>query len=102
VESLKSGNRDEAITDFTLARRIRRDVIRYAMPLLDSLEDVSSRYWVIATLYEAAIGIGDEAAIVNWENKAKDMKVADWMQETRMNQAENLKKLMQEYKDLLG
>ena len=78
------------------------NVIRYATPLLDSMEDVTNRYWVIATLYEAAIGVGDEAAIVNWENKAKDMKVADWMQETRMNQAEKLKKLMQEYKDLLG
>ena len=102
VESLKSGIKDEAVTDFVLARRIRRDVIRYATPLLDTLEDVSNRYWVIATLYEAAIGIGDEAAIVNWENKAKEIKVADWMQETRVNQAENLKKLMQEYKDLLG
>ena len=102
VESLKSGNRDEAITDFVLAQRVRRDVIRYATPLLDSMEDVTNRYWVIATLYEAAIGIGDEAAVVNWENKAKDMKVADWMQETRINQAEKLNKLMQEYKDLLG
>jgi hypothetical protein len=58
----------------------------------------TNRYWAIATLYEAAIGIGDEAAIVNWENKAKEMKVADWMQETRMNQAEKLKKLIQEIK----
>ncbi|MDD5579789.1 MAG: TRAFs-binding domain-containing protein [Methylobacter sp.] len=102
VQSLKNGIKDEAVTDFVLARRVRRDVIRYATPLLDSMEDVSNRYWLIATLYEAAIGVGDEAAIVNWENKAKEMKVADWMQETRINQADKLKKLMQEYKDLSG
>jgi hypothetical protein len=102
LEFLKSGNKDEAITDFVLAKRVRRDVIRNAMPLLDTLEDINNRYWVIATLYEAAIGIGDEAAIINWETKAKEMKVADWMQETRINQAEKLKKLIQEYKDLTG
>lgn len=102
VESLKNGNKDEAIADFVVARRVRQDVIRYTTPLLDSLEDAANRYWVIATLYEAAIGIGDEAAIVNWENQAKAMNVADWMQETRLNQAEKLKKLIQEYKDLLG
>ena len=101
VEFLKSGNRDEAVADFVLAQRVRREVIRYATPLLDSMEDITNRYWLIATLYEAAVGIGDEAAIVNWETKAKAMNVADWMQETRINQAEKLKKLMQEYKDRL-
>jgi hypothetical protein len=101
VEFLKSGNRDEAVADFVLARRIRREVIRYTTPLLDSMEDITNRYWLIATLYEAAVGIGDEAAIVNWETKAKAMNVDDWMQETRINQAEKLKKLMQEYKDRL-
>lgn len=55
VESLKNGIKDEAVTDFVLVRRISRDVIRYATPLLDSMKDITNRYWVIATLYEAAM-----------------------------------------------
>ena len=102
VESLKSGAQDEAVADFVLARRVRRDIIRYAAPLLDSMEDVTNRYWVIATLYEAAVGLDDTAAITQWDNQAKNMKVADWMQETRITQGEKLKKLLQEYKDRLG
>ena len=102
VEWLKKGVKDEAITDFTIARRVRLVVIRYATALLDSMEDVATLYWVIATLYEASIGIDDEAAAAIWEGKAKDMKVADWMQETRINQAEKLKKMMQDYKELLS
>lgn len=101
VESLKNGNKDEAIADFVIARRVRRDVIRYTAPLLDSIEDLTNRYWAIATLYEAAIGIGDQAAITQWDNQAKAMKVADWMQETRIDQGDKLKKLLQDYQDRL-
>ncbi len=101
VDTLKAGNKDEAIADFVLAKRVRKDVVRYTMPLGNTLEDSTNRYWVISTLYEAAIGIGDDQAIADWESKAKAMAVPDWMQETRQNQGEKLKKLLQEYQDLL-
>jgi tetratricopeptide (TPR) repeat protein len=100
VESLKQGRKDEAVADFILAQRVRRDVIRYATPLLAALEDQTNRYWVVATLYEAALGIGDDLAMANWDSQAKQMSVAAWMQETRLNQAAKLKQLLQTYQDL--
>ncbi len=101
VETLKAGSQDEAIADFVLANRVRKDVVRYTMPLLDTLEDIVNRYWVISTLYEAAIGAGDEQATADWESKAKAMAVPDWMQETRQRQGEKLKELLKKYRDLL-
>ncbi|MGR9088151.1 MAG: TRAFs-binding domain-containing protein [Gammaproteobacteria bacterium] len=97
LEHLKSGAGDEAVADEVLARRIRKDVIRFTEPLLETLEDASRRYWVTATLYEAAIGMGDDQAAATWDVTAKAMKVADWMQETRIQQGEKLKKLLQNY-----
>lgn len=102
VQSLQSGNQDDAIADYVQAKRVRKDVIRYASPLAESLEDTNSRYWVIATLYEAAIGLADEQAITEWEAKAKAMPVPDWMQETRETQAAKLRQLIDQYAQLIG
>lgn len=101
VQFLQSGKRDDAIADYVLAKRTRKEVIRCASPLADTLEDVNNRYWVIATLYEAAVGMGDEKAIADWEAKAKAMPVPDWMQETRETQAGKLKQLLEQYVELI-
>jgi hypothetical protein len=102
VQFLESGNRDEAVADFVLAKRVRKEVIRNASPLADSLEDSNKRYWVIATLYEAAVGLGDEQAIADWEAKAKSMPVPNWMQETCESQVAKLKHLLDQYAELIG
>jgi tetratricopeptide (TPR) repeat protein len=101
VQTMQSGNRDDAIADFVQAKRIRKEVMRYTRPLIDKLEDTNSRYWVMATLYEAAIGIGDEQATADWDAKAKAMAVPNWMQETRENQATKLKQLLDQYAQLM-
>ena len=101
VQSLQSGNRDDAIADYVLAKRIRKEVIRYASPLADSTEDTNKRYWIVATLYEAAIGLDDDQAIAEWEAKAKAMNVPAWMQETRESQADKLKALLGQYAQLI-
>jgi tetratricopeptide (TPR) repeat protein len=98
---LKNGSRDEAIADFVLANRIRSDVVRYAGPLADRLEDINNRFWVIATLYEAAVGLGDEQAIADWDAKAKAMPVPNWMQETCASQVAKLKHLLGQYAALM-
>jgi len=102
IETIKHGEKDEAIADFVIANRVRREVISYATPLVNNTQDINSHYWVIASLYEAAIGIGDEQAVSKWENKAKSLNVPDWMQETRENQAAKLKALLSSYKELLS
>jgi hypothetical protein len=102
LQFLQSGNRDEAIADFVLANRVRKEVIRHASLLADKLENINNRYWVIATLYEAAVGLGDEQAIADWEAKAKAMPVPNWMQDTCENQVAKLKHLLAQYADLIG
>lgn len=102
VEFLRAGQRDEGIADAVLARRTRQDVIRYAAPLAESKEmTTDKRYWIIATLWEAAIGLGDEAA-ARWESEAKAMPVADWMQETRESQGAKLRAILQLYAELIS
>jgi hypothetical protein len=99
LADLRGGQRDEATADFVLARRVRKDVVRYAAPLVDSLEDPLSRYWVIASLWEAAVGLGDADGAGRWEGLASAITVPDWMDATRREQGEKLKQLLQQYAD---
>jgi len=116
VEALKAGKKDEAIADFVIANRVRRDVIRFATPLVERMKAEESatspdenkikeaecnRYWVTASLWEAAVGLGDEAA-PKWEAEAKAIQVSEWMQETRENQGAKLQVLLAAYQDLIG
>ena len=100
VHALQDGNREEALADFVQAKRVRKDVIRFASPLVDKLEDKHGRYWVIATLFEAAIGLGDKQEAAKWEAQAKAMDVPNWMQQTRETQAIKLKDLLTQYVEL--
>lgn len=102
LQFLNNGNPDEAIADFVLANRIRKAVIRHAGPLAEQLEDINKRFWVMASLYEAAVGLGDGQAIADWEAKAKSMPVPNWMQETCENQVAKLKHLLDQYAELIG
>jgi len=116
VESLKGGNKDEAIADFIIAKRVRQEVVRYTTSLVDDMkaeemaippdekkskDAENNRYWVVASLWEAAIGLGDNSAASKWENEAKLMPVADWMQETRENQGVKLQALLITYTQLI-
>lgn len=117
VETLKGGNKDDAIADFVLANRVRQEVIRYTTPLVKDMkaeekatspdenkrkESEINRYWVVASRWEAAIGLGDNVAASKWEAEAKTIKVADWMQETREDQGAKLQALLTTYKQLIG
>ncbi len=97
VEAARRGDFDEAVADNVQANRVRRDLMRYALPLVEREDlDEEKRYWVVATLWEAAVGLGDEAAVARWEAEARRLPVADWMQQTREEQAGRLRALQQE------
>jgi hypothetical protein len=117
VKTLKNGKKDETIADFVVANRVRQDVIRYTTPLLESMKEEEKttppdenknneakikRYWVVASQWEAAIGLNDEVSTSKWENEAKAMQVADWMQETRESQGAKLRALLTTYNELIG
>ena len=103
LESLKAGNKDEAVADAVQAKRVRRDVIRYATPMLGQESgDPKKRFWVVATLWEAALGLGDGAEAARWDAEAKTLVVPAWMQETRVEQGNKLQKLQHDYATLMA
>ena len=103
LASLKAGNKDEAVADTVQAKRVRRDVIRYATPMLErDSGDPKKRFWVVATLWEAALGLGDGAEAARWDAEAKTLVVPAWMQETRLEQGNKLQKLQHDYATLMA
>ena len=97
LEHARSGNRDDAIADRVLARRTREEVVRYAEPRVASLAKLAStphndeeRYWLTASLWETAAGLGRVDEAVRWESEARAMRPADWMLESTEGQVAKL------------
>jgi len=102
-EALQAGQRDDAITDHTLAIRMRRDVTQLATAHLARLPEEFSeeRFWVLASLCEAALGSGDAAALQKYQGELQAMKCADWMQRSWQEQGAKLAALRADYDALL-
>ena len=97
----------EAIADWVLASRVRRRVVEICQDELKSLPAVargmtseeqtdlqSRKYWILATLQEAAVGLGDPAD--EWKRQAVDTKPAVWMLESTEQQIARLQTLLAE------
>lgn len=103
VEWLKAGNKDDAIADSVLARRVRSEVGRLALaPAEDKDADPKKRFWAVATLWEAALGRGDAAETARWGAEAEALAVPQWMQETRLEQGRKLVELQKTFAGLSG
>jgi len=91
----QEGNAAEATTDFVLARRVRRDVIRYCDQALAAggIAD-ETRYWIVATKWEAAVGLGDAALAETFRAEAEAVPVAPWMRNSTRTQLASLEKLL--------
>jgi hypothetical protein len=90
LNSFKAGEQEDGITDSVLSQRIRRRVINYAEPLLDKDHGPEKRYWVLATLWEASVGLGDTAAAENWASQARAMNMASWMIDSTQTQIKTI------------
>lgn len=102
LNALKAGQRDEGIADAVQARRTRRDVIRYAEPILAKDMADDKRYWVLATLWEAAVGLEDAAGVQKWEAQARALPVPDWMVESTEGQLHSLRDILAQTAQLAG
>jgi Tetratricopeptide Repeats-Sensor len=98
----------EAIADWVLASRVRRRVVEICQGELKALPAVSDgmtseeqadlrarRYWILATLREAAVGLGDPSW-EDWKRQAADTKPADWMTDSTNDQIKRLQTLLAE------
>ena len=80
----------DAIADFILARRTRADVAEICKARLDGLKASAGtreeRYWLLATLAEAALGVGDEAVSADYLAQAATVAAGTWMADSTNEQ----------------
>jgi hypothetical protein len=94
VDEATSG-RAEAIYCFVRAVRVRREVITICEALLGTgkLPD-EEKYWVLATMAEAYLGVGEEAAAQQKLQEAFALTSAQWMKDTTQEQMAKLRRLL--------
>jgi len=94
----------EAVADFVQARRIRREVISVCnqwledypppSPLLPGSKYPEKRYWVLATLAEAQIGLEEEELGQKRLEEAFAAAPEPWMKDSTQEQVDKLKALL--------
>ena len=102
--STSEGTGPDAIADFVLAQRTRRRVIEVCNELLAESEaegavhrlDRDTKYWILSTLAEASLGLGDEAQaqICLAKAAALDPPPPQWMIDTTQEQLTRLRQLV--------
>lgn len=108
VRAANSTDKAEAIADFIYARRVRKEIVSIcerwlaAHPPPDKqgasaeavLEYGKSRYWVLATMAEACLGLGDETKGQQWLEQAYASAPEPWMQASTQEQMDKLKPML--------
>src|SRR5947199_8396349 len=94
----------EAVADFVQARRVRKEVISICNewlecnvrtgPLPPGSKYPEKRYWVLATLAEAQIGLEDEALGQQRLEEAFAAAPEEWMKQSTQEQVTKLKALL--------
>jgi hypothetical protein len=91
----ESGERAEAITDFVLAGRVRREVIKYCEAALNAGPmSKDTKYWIVATMWEAACGLEDSASAEQFKAQAEALSVSAWMLAATRGQLSQLQLLI--------
>jgi hypothetical protein len=86
---------EEAVADHVLAKRTWKQVVAICEPIRDAggLTPVN-QYWLLATLSEAWLGLGDAAKSQQCLEDANKLQPAKWMVETTADQRSRLQKLL--------
>ncbi len=78
-----------------VARYVRRKVKDICEKDLESLElTEDEKYWILATLYEACVGLGQHDEALRWKSESESVSKAKWMSETTENQLAKLRALL--------
>jgi tetratricopeptide (TPR) repeat protein len=107
VRSAASADPGEAIADFVQARRVRKEVLSICQHWLAANEAPDkqapeeavkeykkARYWVLATMGEACLGLEDEAQGRRWLEEAYGDVPEGWMRESTEAQIDKLAALL--------
>jgi hypothetical protein len=88
----------DAIADAVLARRIRARVLKICEALLtrESAMRADEKYWVLATMAEAHVGLGEESMAQEPLKRAGSLGQPQWMTQSTEEQLARLKKLLRE------
>ena len=98
LEYARGGERDDAIADRVLARRTREEVLCCVAPRVAEMAELAKgeqhdaeRYWLAASLWETAAGLGraDEAAAR--EREARALQPPGWMLDSTETQVKQLR-----------
>jgi len=84
----------EGIADAVRARRLRREVIQLCEPALARAQTPEDGYWIAATLWEAAVGLGDDTAGARWRDEATKRCGVSWMLDSTNSQLQSLLALL--------
>lgn len=78
-----------------VARYVRRKVKDICNDALKA-EDlgVEDQYWIMATLYEASVGLGEEAQALHWKGEADKLPVPAWMRKATEDQVAKLRGIL--------
>jgi hypothetical protein len=87
--------RADAVAAFVGAAATRREVLQICQRVLESekLTD-DAKYWVLATMAEASLGMGDEAGADRALAKAFEVASAQWMKDSTRDQMNKLRGLV--------
>jgi hypothetical protein len=91
----KASARAEAVGCFVQAARVRREVLSICAKVLETekLTD-DAKYWVLATMAEAHLGVGDETAAQQKLQEAFAVAPAQWMRDSTQEQMDKLRALL--------
>ena len=95
VRAANAQSRAEAIADFIQAERVRREVLDICEAEMknESLPE-EQKYWVLATMAEAYVGLGDEDEAEKKLEEASALASAAWMTDSTREQMDKLRALL--------
>jgi hypothetical protein len=107
VRATHTADRAEAVADFVQARRVRKEVISICEQWLASNpapdekagaeakeQYLQSKYWVLASMAEAYVGVADEARAQATMAEADSTSTPSWMTSSTREQLDVLRRLL--------
>ncbi len=95
VRASVAPTRAEAVADFVQAERVRKEVLPICEKVLQDADlPVADKYWVMATMAEAYLGVGGEASAEQKFQEASSVATAQWMRDSTREQMEKLRGLL--------